>query len=482
MLDQSFSTNNFENIFDRENRKGKIKKEYLSKEYNTKTDEINKVEKEISELLKKKKKDRNEEDINIINEQKQIKRELINNRKEILINDLHQLSEQINADDFKIKLKTDRKIKDKQIYTIEDSKICFFAVKQLQFNIKKIFNVKQGDRHIILSQIKLLLNNTFPKYVIRTDIDKFFESIPQDQLLQKIENDNILSLTSRKMIKDIISEYENLKDKTIYEEGFGIPRGIGISSYLSELYMKEIDNRIKIIPDVIYYARYVDDILIIINPISNKKGISYYFSEINDIVKDNGLNLKAESDEKCILGDLTINNKCDFDYLGYRINIRRWIDTDGGKKVYCKALFGLSNNKKEKIKDRICKIIQYFNSKSEHDISKARKDLLLCLKFICGNMKLKGAKNGVKIGIYYSNDLLDKEYTKQITAFTNILKWQSEKINPYSNLFTCDEDKLKYIDKLKKRIDSFDFKQAFETKKEYSFSISEIQTIKKILQ
>ena len=46
----------------------------------------------------------------------------------------------------------------------------------------------------------------------------------------------------------------------------GVPRGIGISAYLSELFMRNVDNQIQELDDLIYYARYVDDIIAIFVP------------------------------------------------------------------------------------------------------------------------------------------------------------------------------------------------------------------------
>ena len=67
------------------------------------------------------------------------------------------------------------------------------------------------------------------------------------------------------------------------ESGSGVPRGFGVSAYLSELYMREIDNEIKALPDVIYYARYVDDIVIIFSPKTKKNIRTTFLTKYADI-------------------------------------------------------------------------------------------------------------------------------------------------------------------------------------------------------
>jgi hypothetical protein len=82
---------------------------------------------------------------------------------------------------------------DKPVYKIEKKPEYFFALKQIQYNFRKLYKVKQANRFAIVSQIKGLLDDNFPKYVIRTDIQEFYESIPHDILLQKLNEENLLT-------------------------------------------------------------------------------------------------------------------------------------------------------------------------------------------------------------------------------------------------------------------------------------------------
>lgn len=57
-----------------------------------------------------------------------------------------------------------------------------------------------------------------------------------------------------------------------------------MSAYLAELYMRDIDKQIKSLPTVSYYARYVDDIIIVFTPISTKDSRDYLV-EIDKIIE-----------------------------------------------------------------------------------------------------------------------------------------------------------------------------------------------------
>jgi hypothetical protein len=69
-------------------------------------------------------------------------------------------------------------------------------MKQLQYNVFRTFKVKQANRYQIVKQVKVLLQDKFPKFIIRTDIRSFYENVPQYELLKLIEN-NFCNQTHR---------------------------------------------------------------------------------------------------------------------------------------------------------------------------------------------------------------------------------------------------------------------------------------------
>lgn len=474
MINQSFTVENLEKIYDIENRKHSIT-QYLGNDYKKALLFIKNRRKEIDRIKSIKKKNRTDFDNYLLKKNQHYLENIHIYKKKLQRKELESISSQINLKNFKFSLQE----KENNIFTIKDSREEFFAIKQLQFNIRNTFKVKQSNRHLILSQIKLLLNDNAPKFIIRTDISKFFESIPQKELFQKIEHNTSINLQSRNFIIQILEDFNKKKNSEIQEKK-GIPRGIGISSYLSELYLKEIDDKIKHLKDVIFYARYVDDIFIIISPSIPKKTIEHYFDTINSFFTKENLEIHT-SGNKYNLIDLS--EKVDSDkhheltYLGYKIRIDQI--TNGT----IETTFRLSENKKDKIEARVKKTIEYFNHESKYNIKVARKNLLLCLCFLTTNTKLNGAKTKIKTGIFYSNSLLDQKIKDEINEinkkFINV--WLNA-LSPYSKLFSNQEKTDEYIEKLKNVIiERYSFKKGFDEKTFHSFSQNEFKTIKMIL-
>jgi len=270
MFEQSFSAENFYNILISENRKGNnLEKKFFPKIYNNYLlgiSDINKnLKKNHQEFIRdnKKKGTQTSESYKINKKNLQEKKnELKNQKKNELLEELKKISDKVQKQNFKFDL-TRKPYEGKYIYTVNESPETFFAMKQLQYNFQKLYKIKQANRFEIVSQLKCLLNDEFPKFIIRTDITSFYESIPNAEIIEQINTDNLLSPMSKKFVKQIIKSYE--KDSGL-KEGIGIPRGIGISAYLSEYFMRKIDKEINNLPNLTYYSRYVDDIIIIFTP------------------------------------------------------------------------------------------------------------------------------------------------------------------------------------------------------------------------
>ncbi|MCV5785429.1 reverse transcriptase, partial [Escherichia coli] len=64
------------------------------------------------------------------------------------------------------------------------------------------------------------------------DIKSFYESIDIDVLLKRINHDHSLSCHSKNLIRLILNEH-------IQNGNSGLPRGIELSSILSDIYMQE---------------------------------------------------------------------------------------------------------------------------------------------------------------------------------------------------------------------------------------------------
>ena len=469
MLDQSFSAHNFETIYSLESRKGNIDINTMPEEFRMVIARAEDIKKEIHSLRVKK--DRSLKETELIEERKSELNDLTDLKKSILHNYLEKLDNQVHAPDFKFSLNKFMADDEKEVFTLNvASHVHLFAIKQLQYNICHTFKVKQANRHSILANIKNFLNSDIPVYIIRTDISRFYESIPHDKLMPMVLGNTLLSHKSKAFIKGIISEYEKVKDTTLVPTSHGIPRGIGISSYLSEMYMRNIDANIAGRTEVMFYARYVDDIFMILSTLPTGKNLEQYYADMTTFFQSYGLTLKQLDDGsgKCNILDFTTENNAEIimNYLGYCLYMNRQ-----GKRLT--ASFGLSDSKKDRYRTRIDNAIIHFKTMSKCNIKQAYRDLLDSLNMITGNFKLFKSKSSVKVGMYYSNDLLDRiEDLDELTLYLHGCS-----IEPYAGLMDCANIKSK----LSKRIGKIDIKQRWEERKMYTFSLQRLQEMEKWL-
>lgn len=472
MLDQSFSYDNFRILLDVENRRGKYLQDknifdndddYFL-ESRKLTEKIIKLNREIRDSQKalsissSPTEDEYKQHQELLDEKENIKEE----REEKLEEALKKISLITNDDDFKLVIKKGTVKFGDQLYITENTVENYLVLKQLQRNIYKTFSVKQADRKLIISQIKLLLSESFPKVIVRTDISKFYESIPHKQLISKIEENSLLNNSSKRIIKSILNQYWNLliadgiKNST--DERKGVPRGIGISAFLSELYLKDIDNIIKSIPNVIYYARYVDDIIIIISPPhrNEKKTADQYKKLIEKVVNKFHLEMNSNKTKVFDLRKANSERKTSIAYeitfLGYKFikEFKKGKNKQEQDIITSKKLVvNMSDSKLNRFKNKINYAFNEFDVNIVKYIGRERstnKLLIQRIKVLTNNFRLYRRKSNVLIGIYFSNEFLTEDLSdlKDLDLFLKSeINRLSSKLSPNTRLTL---DKLSFIE------------------------------------
>ena len=443
MLDQSFSLENFRRILDYENRKGI----YLEGRYFLELDEITSKIKTYTFEIKEKKKNATQEEFEEFRKVTNAKIDQLKEAKENKLNiELQKISKNVVNNKFKITLEKNDTIADKPVYITIDNPENFFALKQIQYNFRKLYKVKQSSRFAIVSQVKTLLSDNFPKYIIRTDIKDFYESIPQIDLIKKLNEENLLTFYSKKLISQILKEYKRLSHSEK-----GVPRGIGVSAYLVELYMRDIDNLIKALPDVIYYARYVDDIIVIFTP-GTVVGDRKYLESIDEIIETK-FSLTRNRDKTTIFDHTAASALSSFEYLGYKINF----GADSVKLT-------LTNKKIERYKKRIDSALNSYCAHFSIDEKKARKSLVKRIKFLTGNTRLLNNKKNILVGVFYSNSLLT-----HASDFVGLDSYLAHKINTQITL-----------PQLKTRLNKYKFQEGFLQKRFSAFTTKDLLQILEI--
>lgn len=440
MLDQSFSAGNFRRIFDLANRKGVHVEDKLSM---ISIRRFNEQIKDCNAEIRIKRKAGDKDAVKALYEQK---KELREQKDTALQSKLEQVSQNIAEKSFRIEIKKVNIPGGKTLYTTPNTPEHFFAIRQIQHNIARLFGVKQANRHAIVEQVISLLDDQFPKFIIRTDIKEFYESILHEPLLQRIHMDNLLTPFSRNILTGILKSY---KIKSGSDKG--IPRGIGVSAYLAELYMRDIDNDIKELHGVTYYARYVDDIFIIFTP-SPTEGSRHYLQELKDIVETrHKVRLNPAKTQPIDLRALGAPHS--INYLGYEI-------TFGAGDV--KTL--LTKSKINKYKDRIKLAFDHYDNFSKINEKAARKILVKRIRFLSRNTRLTNNKRNILVGIYYSNRHLTS--LLQLDGLDKYLRWQISHRIAAPNL--------------KSRLLKYSFKSGYEKKQFSPFKTGELSKIMEV--
>lgn len=268
-----------------------------------------------------------------------------------------------------------------------------YSLRRVNKILGRIYKVKQSDRDGISRQLNSLIADTSPYIVLKGDIKSFYESISRDSVVAKIESNRILSHHNRNIINQVFSCSSISKVD-------GLPRGISISSSLSELYIRDFDRHIRALEGVYYYARYVDDFIIFCHA-----KVDDIQSEIEKKLKEMGLFLNYKKLKK-IKSDSLLDSSEHLSFLGYQ----HYVDIAGLGQIR------ISKNRIRKIKTRI--VLSFL------DYAKNKNIDLLCLRlrFITGNYLIRenpsDETNGLMAGFFFNNKALtDLEQVIELDIF-----------------------------------------------------------------
>lgn len=382
-------------------------------------------------------------------------------------------------------LETARKILEK----IESNTIFKHAFKELKINNKKVISyltedaetasrlairnlklnarLKQSNRSDIIAALIPSLQDGTPYTIHRFDIVKFYESIDRNKLLSILEDQALCSFKTLKLIRHLFDNLTNLGIQ-------GLPRGLDISAYLSEIYMQQFDNKTKRLSHVNFYARFVDDILILTNTSSTDdtsiqiRNILSTELKLHKKTKSNLIHIeKIQTTSK-------LNTK-DFDYLGYKFRVHNTYISNSETIYRNKRIvdIDLSDNKTKKIKSRIfSSLLSYCSSsKKPYDYELLKKRI----KTLTGNYEID-SKNGtcIKTGIYYNYHHKTKIQNCNLAELDNSFKRALFSKSHHLNTSICSALNISQ----RRSLANFSFLRGFEKVTYYSFSYKELAEIR----
>ena len=390
MLNQTFSLKNFEEIYDLDSRAGKNNDADFFPAVATISKRIQTRSRALKAFKERQRKLYHRYPNGIQNRFDRLKANILKERRKKdnqVTEELQRISKQTTSKGFTISL-NQRTRAGKFIYSIPPtSPAPYYAIRQISRNIRSLYKIRPANRDEIVPHVVNLMSDGFPYFVVRTDISQFFESIPHDSLLRTIQSDRLVSTTTSKFIKQILYSYSTLSGTG----KMGIPRGLGLSSDLAELFMRRIDERISQHPNVVFYARYVDDIIVFFAPTLATKEADFR-ALVRDSISENGLSQNPRKTEH-----FTVSERVRaFDYLGYRFS-----------RANKQTTIEISDNRLAKMKSRVSASVKAFEREKVNNSKAAYRILLKRLKFLTGNTQLNNTKQNAYVGAYFSNRFIN---------------------------------------------------------------------------
>jgi hypothetical protein len=336
-------------------------------------------------------------------------------------------------------------------------------------NIRANYGIKQLNRQVIINNVVSILKESSPFNLYRFDIVSFFETVDRKSIIDRLIVDGRCSRQTILLLKDMFNSLE--------QQGIrGLPRGIGISSVLAEFTLDEFDRQLREEEDVFFYARFVDDIIIITSNLTTK-------SRIQTVIEGAlppPLKMHKDGEKVSTLSisktSAKVPSSKTFEYLGYKFSIgSNFHSTElvmGNKRREVKV--EISTSKILKIKYRL--IDSFTNYISGNKGIKEYAILKNRIKALTGNFYISDPVTGIQIktGIFFN-------YSEK----NHHIRCELQKLDAFlRGLVFCKKHRLsirigsKLSLNQKKEICGFSFLNGFHTKAFYSFSHLELREIK----
>jgi retron-type reverse transcriptase len=151
-----------------------------------------------------------------------------------------------------------------------------------------------------VAQVIAFLNNCDKStlWVYKGDVQRFYDEIPHDQLLVKLKKRvsqaPILSAIEHALITPTVPKNMRKKDYHLCKPQSGVPQGLAISNILANIYLSDVDVKLKEThPDVAYF-RFVDDILIL----GSKEKVMAAEAKLEKLMTEAGLRLHGDQTKR----------------------------------------------------------------------------------------------------------------------------------------------------------------------------------------
>lgn len=337
------------------------------------------------------------------------------------------------------------------------------VLRKIARNISTTRRMAPTNRNQLIEELVHHLEDGVKYRVYRLDIEKFYESIDQDQILKIVEKDAFISRKTLGLLREFFLRMRFQFAMT------WIPRGIGLSSILSDLSLSSLEFFMKRSSEVYYFGRFVDDMVVIT---SGEEDQDQFLEKIQKLLGNLKLNkAKTKIDNILAFGEKQSVHpaRVQFDFLGYRFDIQNHCANKGSKTKFPtkrEIKISIAEKKIEKIKKRIVKSFLSFENDGNFSLLKDRVRLLTT------SYQFYDPKRGRKMlcGLRHSYPAVNSAH-ENLLELDNFLVWaisnRHKRHSPHS--LTPHQ---------KKELRSFLFRNGYSNRVTYFFSgkrLAEIQ-------
>lgn len=306
-------------------------------------------------------------------------------------------------------------LRGKKVYWAEELADAL-VLRKIKDNLSKSYQLKLPSRTVIVDTLRVFLSECSQYKVYRLDIHSFYESFSQGYIFKKIDGLSRLERKTKQLLKELLYSF-------YLTGGEGIPRGLSLSAYLSELLMYDFDDHMKGNEFVFYYARYVDDIVIITN---GSEDSNVFLKDVKLFLPDG---LRLNEGKKYYISDLIPKSSkkinvappsklLAFEYLGYDFSVGGKVEECNIRGLHRLVDIDLAHAKVNKIKSRIIYSIIDYNKNNDFE--------LLCerLKFLSTNFSVLDSDRVLKrlSGIHFNYPLVDARTSKRLAELDVFLR------------------------------------------------------------
>lgn len=248
------------------------------------------------------------------------------------------------------------------VYSFEKDTTEFILCEYLKLKLDNSFELRYSDRKKIIK----ILFNTLPVIndlndfvIVRFDFRSFFDSVSTEFIREKFIKKSMMKRSDKDLFAEFCSSFQYCF------------AGLQTSNAMTEIACKDFDNLLKARMNengIVYYERYVDDALIILNSYISE---IEFLEQINACISEVFVNCKVAINTKkfIYISRRQINLQKQFDFLGYLFTLK---PDPNGKLSF---EFGITESKICKYTGKIRQTLLSFKESNDIELLRHRMKL-----------------------------------------------------------------------------------------------------------